>query len=135
MKDLISLAKEVFAAIDESDFDRVSDRTAEDCECIVPGGRLQGRDALIAFQKAFRIGFPDMVHEVSTWAQSDNVVLAEGAFLGTHTGPFQTPDGELPPTGQRINVPFVQVVTVVDGRANSIRVYFDRIEFMSQLSS
>jgi predicted ester cyclase len=131
--DLVTLARDVFSAIDRSDYELVASHTAENCECVAPGARLLGRDQLIGFQRSFRLAFPDMVHDVTSYVQSGSVVVAEGAFRGTHSGPFRTSEGELPPTGRKIRVPFVQIVEISDGLATSIRVYFDRVDFMTQL--
>lgn len=54
-------------------------------------------------------------------------------MVGTHTGPLDTPEGELPPTGRSLRLRECDMVTVVDGAAVTHRFYYDQVEFMSQL--
>jgi ketosteroid isomerase-like protein len=51
----------------------------------------------------------------------------------THTGPFQTPQGEVPPTGRTVVIDAVDVVTATDGKISSWRVYFDQMGILRQL--
>ena len=52
---------------------------------------------------------------------------------GTHTGPLQTPTGELPPTGRRIEVAFAQVLQFEQGKISYARLYFDALGMLQQL--
>ena len=45
----------------------------------------------------------------------------------------KTPQGEIPPTGKTIDLHFCDVFQVSGGKAIAHRLYFDNVEFLSQL--
>jgi hypothetical protein len=61
------------------------------------------------------------------------VVVLEGAWIATHTGPLLTPGGEVPPTGRTINLPFAATMRVDGEHVASMHVYFDQLAFLDQL--
>jgi ketosteroid isomerase-like protein len=63
-----------------------------------------------------------------------NTAIDEGYFIGTHTGPLETPTGEtIPPTGKQVRLRECDVATVENGLITSHRFYFDQMEFLEQL--
>jgi hypothetical protein len=56
-------------------------------------------------------------------------------FVGTQTGPFETPQGDVPPSGRRVELPFALIVERCPGTdtAGSIPVYLDNLTLMMQL--
>ena len=46
-------------------------------------------------------------------------------LAGRHVGPLQTPAGPVPPTGQRVDVQIIDVLTLTDGRVSDIRMVAD----------
>jgi predicted ester cyclase len=66
--------------------------------------------------------------------ESQDDVVVEGVYSGTHTGPLATPDGqEIAATDKSVNVPYVTMFEVRDGRIASHRAYWDQMAFMAQL--
>jgi predicted ester cyclase len=59
--------------------------------------------------------FPDLTQEVTNLVAVGESAFAEAIARGTHTGPLETPDGEVPPTGRRIEVRFCVVARARDG--------------------
>jgi predicted ester cyclase len=97
-------------------------------------GEVRGRDAISAWFNQFSQGFPDASWEPLSKVESGNTAIDEGYFLGTHTGPLETPTGEsIPPTGKRVRVRECDIATVENGRIMSHRFYFDQMEFLQQL--
>ena len=71
--------------------------------------------------------------DVVLFVDGDHVV-EEARYVGTHTGPWRSPNGtEVPATGQSLDFPFVGVFRVEDGKIGSIRIYFDQVEVFTQL--
>jgi ketosteroid isomerase-like protein len=105
---------------------------ADDAEMASPLATVRGRDQIGEFIRGMHASFSDWKHEVTVESAGD-LVVAEGTWSGTHTGPMPTPQGEVPPTGRRPTIRFAGVVRVRDGRLVSVHNYFDRLEFMSQL--
>ena len=52
---------------------------------------------------------------------------------GTHTGPLDTPEGEIPPTGNRVRMPEVIVMEMESGKVEVMKAYVDRHAIMAQL--
>jgi predicted ester cyclase len=107
---------------------------AEDAQLAGPGGLSgRGRDAQQMFYSVWQDGFPDnQITGVRILDDGDTAAL-EAVFEGTHTGVLRAPSGDIPPTGQRVNLPFVVTYTLSDGRISSFRLYFDQVEMIAQL--
>jgi ketosteroid isomerase-like protein len=59
--------------------------------------------------------------------------MTEGVYSGTHTGVLATPQGDLLPTGRKLELRFRDVFQVKAGKAVAHRLYFDNVEFLTQL--
>ncbi len=82
----------------------------------------------------FSQGFPDASWEPLSTLEVSNTAIDEGYFIGTHTGPLETPTGEtIPPTGKQVRLRECDIATVENGLIASHRFYFDQMEFLEQL--
>jgi len=105
-----------------------------DVETTLPGGmRLHGTETLTAVLATFREAFPDIRHEIVDTVEAGDKIAVELKVSGTHTGPFRTPQGDVPPTGRPVVWESVDVVTVRDGKIASWHTYFDQMAFLAQL--
>lgn len=95
---------------------------------------LRGRQAVEEWHAAMLRAFPDMSLEFTNVFGAGDYVAAEIVGRGTHTGPLAGPQGEIPPTGKRIEVRgcFVGRITP-DGQCAEDRSYFDYASMMQQL--
>ncbi|MDN3268959.1 nuclear transport factor 2 family protein [Streptomyces sp. MA15] len=77
--------------------------------------------------------FPDVHRELLEVHAFGDVVAVELRIQGTHLGGFPTPVGEIPPTGNRIDVPAADLWYLRDGKVerfncyNSMSVWLDQI--------
>jgi ketosteroid isomerase-like protein len=108
------------------------ERLADDVEMVTPLATLNGPDEVRAYVQWMHATFTEWHHDVTVESAGD-LVVAEGTWNGTHTGPMPTPRGELAPTGKRISLPFAGVLRVRDERIVSVHNYFDQIAFMAQV--
>ena len=93
----------------------------------------QGREKVQAWYKGFVDGFPDLdVKTLRSFASGDWVV-GEYTVSGTHTGPLPGPEGEIPPTNKRVQMPVATVYRVEGGQVAEVHEYFDQLGFMAQL--
>lgn len=77
---------------------------ADDIRVHSNGVELRGREAFIGRIKRYQVAFPDMtIHDVMTIVDGNRAAIRY-VMTGTHTGPLETPDGVLTPTGQNIVV-------------------------------
>jgi len=109
---------------------------AEDATYMLAGEPepLRGRNAIEEYYAGFFTGFPDIEVEVTLVMASGENIMVEGVIRGTHTGPFPTPEGDIPATGRKMELGFAGVLKVKpDGLIADDRTYFDSAVMMSQL--
>jgi len=102
-------------------------------EWVTPTATMKGREELRPFFAGFTEGFPDSRFDVKRVITSGSTVIAEGNYVGTHTGAFRNPAGEIPPTRRRVVIPFASVTEVEGDQISALRVYWDEMGFMHQL--
>jgi predicted ester cyclase len=116
---------------------RAKDQDAEpwsaDAELVTPGGRFEGREQVLGFLKMYWDAFPDARLEITRSIEDGELVMAEGMMIGTQTGALQTPDGEIPPTGRGVQIRWMSTYDVRGDEIASEHLYFDQVEFMTQL--
>jgi len=96
--------------------------------------RVTGVNDVVTAWKGWATAIPDGTATFESATASGNTVALELTWRGTHTGPLQTPAGEIPATNRAIELRAVQIVEVADGKAKSIRQYFDVGTLMEQIS-
>ena len=107
---------------------------ADDVVFEAPGGmRGEGKEACVAFYAGWFTAFPDAHVDVDQVHFVDDVAVEEGTFAGTHDGVLRTPTGDIPPTGRRVKVDYIQVLRFRDGKHVSFHLMFDRLEMLEQL--
>jgi predicted ester cyclase len=123
-----------YEGVQERDFDKALSVFTNDVERTMSGaGTLRDLEELKAVIPVFSDAFPDIEFVIHTWIETDDTLVVEGRVKGTHTSAFKTPQGEMPPTGGRLDLPFVDILQARGDRFSSLHVYFDRLEMMSQL--
>jgi predicted ester cyclase len=127
------LARRMLELTDRQDWAGREALLAPDCDVLTPTGALRGPAATTAYSKPLVAAFTDAYHRVDLVVASGEAVAVEGAWLGTHTGPLLTPDGEVPPTGRSIELPFAATLRVSGDVVMSMHVYFDQLSLMAQL--
>jgi ketosteroid isomerase-like protein len=100
------------------------------------GERYEGRDAIWDDEFSRWLGaFPDLDIQIHNVSRSDTIEFVEGVAFGTHTGPgpYKANGKPLEPTGRKIELPFVSIYTIRDGKASGTRHYWDDALIMQQL--
>ena len=122
---------ETFNAHDIGGFTSV---LADDVVFQAPGGISgEGKAACAGFFAAWFGAFPDAHVEVHALHVAGDVAVEEGTFTGTHRGVLHSPAGDIPPTGQPVAVPYVQVLRFRDGEHASFNLMYDRLLMLEQL--
>ncbi|MFI5931909.1 ester cyclase [Actinoplanes sp. NPDC051494] len=67
--------------------------------------------------------FPDVHRELLGVHAAGDVVAVELRIQGTHLGAFPTPIGDIPPTGNRIDVPTADLWYLRDGKIERFNCY------------
>jgi steroid delta-isomerase-like uncharacterized protein len=131
-----ALAQKIYQLWSNNKFDEVLALTAEDVEVtLVPFGQtFYGHEGFLAFMKSFKTAFPDItITQVIKQIATDEAVVSEFKAQGTHTGPLMTPAGEVPPTGQEVNLTVCEVWEIRNGKLAAFRNYQDAATMMRQL--
>ena len=133
-----SMARQLVSGFyDDFDDDRIDNaiaRFSEDLETIDPGmGTVHGLEPFREYLETFKRAMPDAQAIVEQVHEAGEVVVVEGRFVGTHTGPLVTPDGDIAPTGASVNLRFADVSRVDGDKITAYHTYYDQLAFMTQL--
>lgn len=132
--ELTKLVRQHYTNVSEGQIDRNRDILSDDIVHINAAiGTVSGIEAFLAFASGFKKAFPDLHWDVREFIEGTNIVVIEGVFLGTNTGPMIGPTGTLPATGRRVELPFCDIWKVRNGRIVENRIYYDQVMFLSQL--
>jgi steroid delta-isomerase-like uncharacterized protein len=131
MSDAATIQREMFAAIEDRDLDRLRELFHPDYAYTgTDGVEHAGAEAGLAVAERFTTAFPDLSFEVrASHAVGDDVAVVEIVARGTHTGPL---DG-IPPTGRRLEGVGCNVIEVRDGKIHRERDYYDTLALLRQL--
>lgn len=133
--DTSALVREIYAAYNDREFDRAADRVTDDFAfTMVPTGQtLNGPDGMRQFLQTWATGFPESSVEITNIVVGETHAAVEYTGQGVHSGPLQTPAGEIPATGKSAQVQFCDVFAIRDGKLSEGRTYFDMATLMRQL--
>ena len=128
-------ARTVYEAWNDRDFDRGLAKASEDVTAMVMSANLElrGREGYRRFMQGWATAFPDAQVEITRIVADENSAVVEFVGRGTHDGPLKTPNGEIPPTGKPIHIPFCDVLEFQDGEIIRIRNYFDTGMMLKQM--
>ena len=130
------LAENIKKAWNDKDMNALAQHYTEDAVMFMPGDPepIKGREAIAKNMAAFLRAMPDFNVSFSLVLASGNHGVFEGVSRGTFTGPLASPEGDIPPTGKKVELGFVFIGRVnADGLIEEDRTYFDTAEFMRQL--
>lgn len=135
MSQTTDTAKASVLAYNQKDWDRVKESLAPTIVYDEVGThrKVTGANEVIDAWKGWARAIPDSQATIHSAVESGNTVTIELTWKGTHTGPLQTPTGEIPASGKHIEMRACQVVEVADGKTSSIRQYFDIGTLLQQI--
>ena len=136
-KTVADVAKEQLIAYNEKDWDRARAAFAPEVVYDEVGTqrRVKGVDDLLTAWKGWAKAIPDSRATFQSEMVSGNTAVLEITWNGTHSGPLETPAGEIPPSGKKIEVRAVEVVDVANDRVQSVRHYFDMTTLLKQIGA
>lgn len=134
---LVDAAKASVLAYNDKDWDAVKRTVTSGLvyDEVSTNRKAQGVDDVITLWKGWATAFPDSKATFEDAHVSGNTVVLELTWRGNHTGPLQTPAGEVPATGKPIELRACQIVDVADGKTRQIRQYFDMATLMKQIGA
>jgi steroid delta-isomerase-like uncharacterized protein len=131
---LRQLVERHYAEVNTNDYSDAEEIFSADLVTEPPGsGPLRGIEPFIAYGQRFSRAFPDGRIHGDRYVESGDLVVVEGRFTGTNTGPLDTSAGALPSTGRSMVLPFADVFRVADGKITEHRIYYDSTAMLGQL--
>jgi len=134
---IVDVAKAGLNAYNEKNWDKARASLLPDSvyDEVGTGRKVQGVNEILALWQGWARAIPDSRATINNELTFGNTAVLELTWRGTHTGPLQTPTGELAPTGKRIELRACQVIEVSGDRTKVIRQYFDMATMLKQLGA
>lgn len=125
------IVHDFYAAVDAGDFDKAATFLSDDVMVYIPfSPQAMDKMAYKQLGMGMKTGFPDMQHKVLDVSESKGMVAFKGLFTGTNTGSLQ---GN-PPTGNRVETPFLGFLKLdKKGKITEVNIQFDVTSFNAQL--
>lgn len=135
IQDHASIVRTFFDSFNNHDLASAVALVADDCEWVdvAAGMTLPGKEGCRQWLQSFLTALPDGQTELTNIVAAGEWVFTEHTGRGTHTGPFRSPAGEIPPTGKAVELQFAEVYKVTNGRITLLRAYYDTATLMRQL--
>jgi steroid delta-isomerase-like uncharacterized protein len=128
------LAARFYEAFDAGDMDGVLSVFSDDLETTDPGiGTVHGHGPFREYIETLKRAVPDARAVIDGMYDTGDVVVVEGRFAGTFTGPLASPDGDIEPTGAIVDLRFADVSRAQDGKIVSYHTYYDQLGLLTQL--
>jgi ketosteroid isomerase-like protein len=128
------LATRFYEAFDAGDIDAVLSVFSEDLETTDPGiGTVHGHGPFREYIEALRRAVPDARAVIDGMYDTGDVVVVEGRFAGTFTGPLASTEGDIEPTGATVDLRFADVSRAAGGKIVSYHTYYDQLGLLTQL--
>jgi steroid delta-isomerase-like uncharacterized protein len=86
-------------------------------------------EALFQHVELFEKAFPRYSIQIEDFVEQDDKVVLRARFQGTHTGDFNG----IPPTGRTVDVPFLMLYRIEDGKIAQHWLEANHITLLSQL--
>jgi steroid delta-isomerase-like uncharacterized protein len=125
-----------YDALNQHDTARLALYLADDIhlESTAFGLAIDGPAAVQQFLGGFVTAFPDFVLTTVRQHVTEDGVVTEVAWSGTHNGPLMSPSGAIPPTGKRVeNTRMCEIFRMRNGKIIEIVNYHDVATWMRQL--
>jgi steroid delta-isomerase-like uncharacterized protein len=117
---------------------RIAESTAlyaEDCITVMPGAGGLSQSEHEQMGHAFKTAAPDARMVIEKVVENGEEIVVVGRFAGTHTGPMVSPSGEIPASGNTLDLRFADYFRVRDGLVVDHQVLFDQMELLGQLGA
>ncbi len=133
--DNIEIARRLYDDWNKRDFDHLAGLLATDGEIMIVGSgtSFRGPEGARQFAQMWATAFPDGQVAIERAAASGDQVTVEHTGRGTHTGPLQSPGGDIPATGKSVTLQLCDVFTIESGKVKSMRSYFDSASLLTQI--
>lgn len=134
-QDNMKMTRQFYDAINLEQPERATELVAPDAvwEMVPFRESFRGPSGFAENIRQLQDTFSGMKVEVTNQLASDEAVVCELRVTGKQTGPLKTPDGEIPPTGNRVEMRVVDIFRIRNGKIAGLHAYFDTGAIIQQL--
>ena len=119
-------------AINQRDFDALDALVSADVvrhSAATPDVHVSNLDEFKAFLRADLAACPDAKQKIDIMFGSGDKVAVRAFYIGTQTGAM----GPFPPSGKKLELPFMGILRIEDGKIAEIWVEWDNMSALTQL--
>lgn len=119
-------------AINDRDLDRLNHLIAEDVvrhSAATSGVTITNLEEFKAFLQTDFAAVPDSVISIDVIFGNSEYVAMRATYSGTQTGLM----GPFPPSGNKVELPFVGILRIADGKITEMWVEWDNVFMLTQL--
>lgn len=127
-----SVVIRMIEAVNERDFDALDDLIAPDVlrHCAATRDiEVRSLEEFKAFLRRDLAAVPDAMQELNLIFSNGPLVAAHVTYRGTQDGPM----GPFPPSGRKLEIPFIGILRVADGKITEIWTEWDNLNALIQL--
>ena len=134
--DLKQVAEKIRTVYNGGDATAWADLVTEDHIAISPFAPepIRGKDALVDGMRGLMDAIPDINLEYNLVLTGGEYLVCERVLTGTFTNPLSSPQGEIPPTGNKFVINMVSIHKITpEGLISETKDYYDNADFMKKL--
>jgi steroid delta-isomerase-like uncharacterized protein len=121
------------AAVNRGDVDGLVARCHPDAVHTSPDGTFRGAKGVRDLFQPMIDATSDREVRINNVIEAGDTVVVDFVFSARSSGPFVTPQGIIPPTGQTVTLASVAIYELRDGKLAASRGMYDRLELAMQL--
>jgi predicted ester cyclase len=104
-----------------------------DVDLVNPDGSVHGPQGVRAAFEPIIGATSERAVEIRSIVEEGDTVVADFVFRFRNTGPLQTPQGTIPPTGKNASLPSIGTYVLRDGKLAYSHGEYDRMSVLAQL--
>lgn len=128
-----AIMAKVWEITEKQQWSRLEEFFTPTTEFRMPGATLRGPAEFRAMCESWWSAFPDLKHNVAHEIEVGDTYACELVMVGTHTGTMRTPKGDIPATGNKIQMLSCDYIQIKDGRIVTWHAYPDMVGMLAQL--
>ena len=97
----------------------------------LPGLELNGIEGAKSKNRAYKAASPDLAVQAQRVLADGDAVVVEWQAIGTHTGEVNG----IPPTGNRIDLAGISILTIKDGKIAHLSISYDFLSYLVQVGA
>jgi len=126
------LVRRMTEAINQRDFDALDELVAADLQrhsAATPDVTVENLEQFKEFLRQDLSAVPDAQQEIDFLLAEEDLVAGRVFYRGTQTGQM----GPFPPSGEQLEIPFIGILRIEDGKIAEIWVEWDNLSALTQL--